>query len=414
MIVKKSSLNGKIFAPPSKSHTHRAYLLAALSDGESEIFSPLFGEDTNATLEAVEAFGAGVFKENGNVRIIGGNLHTPEKMIDCKNSGSSIRMLAGISARLNGTTSFTGDETLCRRPMNPLLNALKDLGCEVVSENGFAPFSIKGPASGTEVSIRGDVSSQFISSLLISAPLGEKSLKITLTSELTSRPYVEMTIQAMQKHGVFVEPTENGFFLEAGQKYKPVDTHVEGDYSSASFILAGAALTGEVTVTGLTLSDPQGDKVIIEILKKLGADVSVNGDSVTVKKSELKGCDINLADAPDLFPITAVLCAAAEGRSRLYGASHLAFKESNRILTTVEFLKTMGADIEATNDGCIISGGKLHGGKIITYKDHRIAMASAIAALIAESDTIIDDMACADVSYPQFVSDIRKLGGVII
>ena len=412
LTVRKSSLNGTVQAPPSKSHTHRAYLLAALSKGVSSVRSPLIGEDTNATLDAVRALGAEVTADGDTVFISGGNLHAAEEVVDCKNSGSSIRMLAGIAAGLSGKTAFTGDASLCKRPMLPLLSALEELGAAVESNEGCAPFSVTGPATGNAVSIRGDISSQFISALLLGAPLSPSGRTIHLTTPLASRPYVNMTISAMKKHGVTVEETENGFIVPAGQQYLAADGTVSGDYSSAAFILAAGALTGTVTVTGLEEHDPQGDKAVLDLLSRFGAKVSRTGDSVTVEHGELSGIEADLSDAPDLFPIMAVVGCLAKGTTRLFGAAHLAFKESNRLETTAAFLKGMGADITATGDGCIIQGGRpLQGTVIETRGDHRIAMAGAVAALTAEGETVIDDISCADVSYPAFVSDLRKLGG---
>ncbi len=414
LIVRKGSLNGTVQAPPSKSHTHRAYLLAALSAGVSRVISPLFGEDTDATLDAIRALGAEVTVKEDSVCIFGGNLHSADVVVDCRNSGSSIRMLAGIAAGLLGTTTFTGDESLCKRPMIPLLSALEELGAGVASTAGCAPFSISGPVLGDTVSIRGDISSQFISALLLGAPLSPSGRRIHLTTPLASRPYVNMTIAAMQKHGVMVEETSDGFFVPAGQTYRAVDGTVSGDYSSAAFILAAGALTGKVTVTGLEENDSQGDKAVLDILSRFGAHVSRNGASVTVERGSLSGIEIDISDAPDLFPILAVVGCAAEGTTRLFGAAHLAFKESNRLQTTAAFLSAMGADIKATEDGCVIRGGRpLHGAVIETRGDHRIAMSGAVAALIADGDTIIDDISCADVSYPAFVSDLQKLGGNI-
>ncbi len=413
LTVYPGSLNGTVHAPPSKSHTHRAYMLAALSHGISHVSSPLFGEDTNATLAAVQTLGAHVVIDGETVTITGGNLHAADGVIDCKNSGSSIRMLAGIAARLSGKTAFTGDASLCKRPMLPLLKALEDLGANVdAADGGCAPFTLTGPAAGSEVSIQGDISSQFISALLLGAPLSPDGLRLHLTTPLASRPYVNMTIAAMKKHGVVVTETEDGFVVSAGQKYTALDSTVSGDYSSAAFILAAGALTGRVTVTGLEEDDPQGDKAVLDILERFGAVVSRDGDAVTVECRELHGVDIDLENTPDLFPIIAVVGCAASGTTRLFGAAHLAFKESNRLQTTAAFLSAMGADIEATEDGCVIHGGKkLHDAEIQTLGDHRIAMAGAVAALIAEGETIIDDISCADVSYPAFVRDIHTLGG---
>ena len=414
LIVSRSQVSGCVHAPPSKSHTHRAFLLAALAKGESVVFSPLLGEDTLATLSAVKALGAYVCEEEGGITIQGGDLHAPlpkGTVINCKNSGTSLRMLAGIASRLEGPTTFTGDASLCSRPMKPLLDALSELKAGVTSENGCAPFTITGPGSGGDIHIRGDVSSQFISALLISAPLGKADTRIHLTTPLTSEPYVDMTISAMKKHGVSVETIDDGYLVRSGQVYSPVDVQVGGDYSSAAFLFAAAALTGEITVSGLDPADPQGDKVVISILETFGAGVVREGENVTIKKADLKAADIDLADAPDLFPIIAVLASQAKGTSRLYGAAHLRFKESDRIMSTVLFLRSMGADISETEDGCIVTGpSRLSGANVTTFGDHRIMMASAVAGLIAAGNTIIDDSGCCAVSYPDFVRDMQRLG----
>ena len=320
LIVSSSRISGQVSAPPSKSHTHRAFLLAALAKGESVVLSPLLGEDTLATLDAVKALGAKVCRSDDRITIMGGDLHAPlpqGTFINCKNSGTSIRMLAGIASRLDGTTGFTGDSSLCSRPMKPLLDALSELGAEVTSENGCAPFTITGPASGGEVHIRGDVSSQFISALLISAPLGKTDTNIHLTTSLTSKPYVNMTISAMKKHGVSVETTDDGYLVRSGQVFSPVDVQVGGDYSSAAFLFAAAALTGEITVSGLDPADPQGDQVVISILETFGAVVIRDGEKVTVRKADLTSADIDLANAPDLFPIIAVLAVAGKRHQQI-------------------------------------------------------------------------------------------------
>lgn len=413
LAVQRSAVRGTVAAPPSKSHTHRAFILAALADGESVVSSPLLGEDTCATLDAVAALGAAVSRRGDDVVICGGGLHAPEKVIDCKNSGTSMRILAGVAAQIAGTTSFTGDASLCSRPMKPLLDALTDLGVAVTAaDGGCAPFSVTGPATGGCVHIRGDISSQFISALLIGAPLSGRELNIHLTTPLTSRPYVEMTIAAMQKRGVSVITTEDGFIVPADQFYRPVPVTVGGDFSSAAFLFAAGALAGDVCVTNLDPADPQGDKMFIDLLERLGAAVSRGPDgTVRAGRGELRAADVNLADAPDLFPIAAVLATCCCGTTRLYGAAHLRFKESDRIRSTALFLRDMGADITETDDGCIIRGPcPLHGAKVTTFGDHRIMMAAAVAGLIADGTTVIDDPGCCAVSYPAFVADMQALG----
>lgn len=411
--VRKSEICGAVSAPSSKSLTHREYIISALADGTSVIRNPLFGDDTDTTLKCLEKLGAEVRILNNEVRITGGDLKSSGCVLDCGNSGTTIRILAGAAAKLSGRCDFIGDLSLCRRPMKPLLDALEKSGAKIISDNGCAPFSVIGPSKSSEFSVRGDVSSQFISSLLISAPLCRSKTVIALTSPLSSAPYVDMTISSMKKHGADVLKTENGFEVPEDQEYHPAVSDIFGDYSSAAFILSAGVLTGDVTVNNLSSDSVQADSAIIPILKKFGADVNVHDGSVSVKKSELQGCEINLKDCPDLFPIVCVLGALSKGTTKIFGAAHLKYKESSRIQTTAEFLKEMGADIVPAQDGCVISGKKhLIGGTIIkTYNDHRIAMAASIAALCSEKETVIDDIGCTAVSYPGFADDLRKLGG---
>jgi len=413
--VKKSNINGIIWAPPSKSHTHREFILAALSSEQSTIINPLLSDDTYATLSAIEALGASVSHDEkyNQINISGGELHSSKSPIDCKNSGTTLRILTSIAAHLKGNTYFMGDASLSRRPMRELLESLSSAGAIITSNNGKLPVTISGPLSKEDIFIPGNISSQFISGLLIAAPLSEINTTVHLQTELTSAPYVEMTINTMNKHGVFVTTTEDGFRVEKGQRYRGTKITVPGDFSSAAILLVAGALCGSVTIRGLDTSDSQGDKEILNILKKFNAVVEENGEYITVKKSNLTAADINLSKSPDLFPIVAVLAAKATGTSHLFGAKQLAFKESNRILTTEEFLKRMGCNIAATDDGCIIVGGKLHGGEITSYDDHRIAMSAVIAGLCAEGETTIDNLSCASISYPNFIQDIKLLGAAL-
>jgi 3-phosphoshikimate 1-carboxyvinyltransferase len=409
LAVERSFVHGRVSAPPSKSHTHREILLAALSPGTSRISSPLLCGDTGRTLAAITALGAAVRFDGTDVIISGGNLHPPEKVIDCGNSGTLFRFLAGIASRLSGTTCLTGDSSLRSRPVKPLLAAVADLGADVSLENGC--ISVTGPAAGGRTVLPGNISSQFVSSLLVSAPLGTKDTEIVVTGESVSKPYTGMTLAAMGARGVFAETTSGGWYVRGRQPYQACDRTVGGDYSSAAFLLVAAALCGDVAVANLGQDDLQGDKAVLSILSAFGADIERKGDTVRAKQAELRAANTDFSDVPDLFPIVAVIASQAKGTSRLAGAAHLRFKESDRIRTTTEFLKAMGADIRETEDGCIVTGpSPLHGVAVNACGDHRIAMAAAVAGLIAGGVTVLEDADCCSVSYPDFVPDMNKLG----
>ena len=410
--VSRSNAEGSVISSPSKSYTHRAMTLALLAEGESVLRRPLKGADTLATLDAVRAFG-GVVTDRGDITIDGGRLCCPDDIIDTKNSGTTIRLMAGVASLIDGTTVLTGDESIRRRPMQPLIDALKEMSvrCESSRGNGLAPLIVAGPNRGPRTSIRGDVSSQFISSLLISSAVKEVDTAIHLTTPLKSRPYVDITMEMMSRFGARCTAHTNGFTVPGGQRYRPIDYTVPGDFSSAAFPLAAGALTGEVSVENLDPNDRQGDRYFLEVLKDLGAKVGWNGNGLKCSANELSGRDIDLGDAPDLFPMVAVLCTQARGESRIFNAAHVRLKESDRIAATTAFLRDMGAEVEETADGCIIKGGaKLMGAAVNSFKDHRILMAAAVAAMVAEGDTMISDGDCYRISYPDFVSDMRSLG----
>lgn len=412
MKVSRSHTEGAVLSSPSKSYTHRAMTLALLAQGKSVLHRPLLGADTLATLEAVKAFGGRVSGDD-DLCIEGGELRGPDDIIDAKNSGTTIRLMSGIASLLPGITVLTGDESVRRRPMQPLIEALCALGvrCESTRGNGLAPLVVRGPNRGESTSIRGDVSSQFISSLLISSAVKEVDTSIHLTTPLKSRPYVDITLEMMSRFGVNAESTDDGFLVPGRQRYEPRDYTVPGDFSSAAFPLAAGALTGQVTVNNLDPNDRQGDRYFLDILASLGAEVRWSGRDLRCASGPLVATDIDLGDAPDLFPMVAVLCTQAKGVSRIYNAAHVRLKESDRIAATTEFLRNMGAEIEEKADGCVIhGGGALHGTAVDSLKDHRILMAAAVAALVAEGETIISDGDCHRISYPDFVSDMRSLG----
>lgn len=410
MTFKGGKLDGDISAPPSKSHTHRAFFLASLASGRSVIECPLLSDDTHSTLNACRSMGAEIMMGE-KITIRGGVLHAPTGTVDTGNSGTTMRIFTGLSSMFDSEVVIDGDDSLRKRPMGPLLNALSSMGVGCGSDDGKPPVRITGPNNGGKVSIRGDISSQFISSLMMTAPMLHNDTEITIIGELLSEPYVEMTFSMMRAFGADVDRNGNVFRIRGNTGYKSHDYVVPGDFSSAAFPMVAGALGGRVTVTGLNLSDIQGDREIIEIVKRAGADVSIGNDSVTVCKKDLIGIDADLGNIPDLFPIVAVLLSTAKGTSRLYGAPQLRFKESDRIESTVAMLKTLGADIEGTDDGCVIHGRpELIGGVIDNRNDHRIMMAAAVASLVCREGVEMENAECSSISYPGFIEKMGSIG----
>ena len=404
-------LKGPVVSPPSKSHTHRAIFLASLARGKSTITNCLISDDTLASVKAAESIGASVERKDDVFSVIGGDLHPPSGTVDAGNSGTTLRIFTGIASMFSERVIITGDSSLRKRPMQPLLSALTQMGVECSSDNGKPPVEIRGSNKGGKVTINGSVSSQFITSLLIVSPMLPNDSEIIIEGKTVSEPYLDVTAHIMKLFGSNVTKNGNTFRVKGKTGYSPYDYKVPADFSSAAFPLVAGALGGEVTVKGLQMDDPQGDRVIIDILKKVGASVSVEEDSVTVKKNSLLATDLDIGGCPDLFPILAVLLSTADGISKLYGAPQLKFKESDRILTTVNMLNSLGADATGTDDGCIIKGKeRLTGGTVNNDGDHRIMMAAAVASLLCDNAVVMDNAECCSVSYPEFPEHMTRLG----
>lgn len=422
-VKKTENLKGTITAPPSKAHTQRAVIAAALSEGKSVIKYPLKCNDTTATIKACSMLGAKIMWENSSLVVEGvSKLKAPEDIIYCQGSGATIRFLTSICALANGASVLTGDKSLRRRPMQPLLDALNHIGAKCFSTKGDGkpPIVVLGGGiNGGTASIAGDVSSQFISSLLFAAPKAEKETRIEVTTPLESKFYVEMTLNTLKEHGIKVEcsPNYERFIVPNNQSYAPFNHAIEGDYSSAAFLLAAASITkSEIKITNLKGRTLQGDKIIVEILKGMGVTISQDKDFIEVfgNGEELQPINIDLKDSPDLVPVCAVLACFANGETIIKGVKRLRFKESDRISSLISELGKMGAKIKAENNSIKIEGkAKLHSTNICSHKDHRIAMACTVAALKAEGKTVIQGIECVRKSYPNFIQDIKTMGGKV-
>lgn len=411
IVFRGGRAEGKVSPPPSKSHTHRAIIMSALSEGRCEVSSPLISFDTRATMDAVRAMGAVVTEREGSVTVECESIHAPDRTIDVMNSGTTMRLMTGISSLFSEKVVLTGDSSIQKRPMGPLLDSLSAAGVECSSNGGKPPVEVRGPITGSELVIDGGVSSQFVSSLIMSSPLTGRPTDVRITGHLVSKPYIDITTSMMGKFGVEVTEEGNVFHAEP-QHYRPTDYRVPADFSSSAFPLVAGGIAGRVTARGMDMSDPQGDRKIIDVLKEVGCDVEVSGDEVTCSNTgRLEGAEIDMGDIPDLFPVVAVLLSTAKGRSRLYGAPHLRFKESDRIALTENMLRTLGADIRGTEDGCVIEGvERLHGGRIEHNGDHRMMMAAAVASLVSDGPVSMENDACWNVSYPGFPEQMRSIG----
>ncbi len=417
-IIGGGSLEGAVSAPPSKSYTHRAFIISTLADGKSEISNPLLSRDTLATIRACEALGAEIEKSGGEVWRVSGSPSpkTPDDVINVDNSGTTIRIMTAVSALAPGFTVLTGDASVRQRPMGPLIKSLEDLGVKCFSTRGDnkPPIVVRGGGiRGGETRIPGHISSQFISALLIACPLAENETRIVFTSELKSEPYLEMTIEYLNLFGGSVEYNPgSGLIIPSRQTFSPTSVKIPGDFSSASFILAAAAITSsDVRVTNLDMNTAQGDKRIVDVLLEMGADLEVGENYVRVMGGgKLKGISFDCGNNPDLLPVIAVLGSFAEGKTEIFNAQHVRYKESDRISSMARELSKMGVRISEKPDGLTIFGGRVRGAHVDSHDDHRVFMALTIAALAAEGETTISGVESVDVSYPSFLNDMMSLG----
>jgi 3-phosphoshikimate 1-carboxyvinyltransferase len=419
--ISQSSVSGTAQAPPSKSYTHRAILAAGYADGAT-VRDPLVSADTRATARAVEAFGGSVDidEDSGVMEIEGfdGTPETPDDVIDCANSGTTMRIVTAAAALADGLTVLTGDDSLRSRPQGPLLLAVDQLGGRAQStrDNGQAPLVVGGPITGGTAAIPGDVSSQYITALLMAGANTTAGLDIALQTELKSAPYVDITLEVMDDFGVTARKTGRGFSVAGHQSYDAGDGYdVPGDFSSMSYLLAAGALASEdgVTVTAAYPS-AQGDSAIVDILEEMGAPVEWDRDAgeIGISKSSLEGIEVSVEDTPDLLPTIAVLGAAADGTTRITNAEHVRYKETDRVSAMAEALTKMGASVDEEEETLTVHGGdsELVGATVDGRADHRIIMSLAVAGLVAEGTTTIEGIEHVDVSFPDFFDVIEGLG----
>lgn len=421
--ISRSLVSGRVRAPPSKSYTHRAILAAGYADGAT-VHRPLVSADTRATIRAVERYGGAVNRDESSVTVTGvdGRPSVPADVIDCGNSGTTTRLITGTAALADGGTVITGDQSLRSRPQGPLLRAIEQLDgrAESTRNNGKAPLVICGPIEGGTVSIPGDVSSQYVTALLMAGAVTTEGITINLETELKSAPYVTITQELLKAFGVETERTETGFVVPGGQTYRPEggEYTVPGDFSSASYLLAAGALAadGSLVVEGLYPS-AQGDVAIVEILERMGANIDWdhNEGSLRVSRSSLSGVEVDVGDTPDLLPTIAVLGAAATGETRIVNCEHVRYKETDRVAAMASELETLGVRVTEEHDTLTVHGGDstISGARVDGYDDHRIIMALSIAGLLAEGETTVDGAEHVDVSFPNFFGVLEDIGADI-
>ena len=412
--ISKSEILGKVAAPSSKSYTIRGLICAALANGKSEILVPLASDDTIAAISVLKKVGINISKQKTSWKVEGGVFHAPTSDLFCGDSAATLRFMTAIGVIIPGVCPLTAGASLSRRPVKVLVDALNMLGVKCSSKGDFPPVRMEsGKFRGGTTSLPGNISSQYVSSLLHIAPFATEEMTINLTTPLESRPYVMMTLDMMESFGINV--AFDGYLDTFGvlpQKYKPTKYKVEGDWSSASYLIALGALAGEVTVDNLDMESLQGDRMLVRFLKDMGVPVTTGRNSIIVRQAKLKAIKADLSDCIDPLPTMTVLAATAEGTSEFTGVERARIKESDRVTAVKEGLQRMGIRVRDDANRLRVTGGKPIGTVIDSKSDHRIAMAfSSLGAVVG--DTIINQAECVAKTYPEFWEVFKNLGGKV-
>lgn len=414
--VKPGRIAGSVNVPSSKSLGHRAVICAGLARGRSLIKGLSPSKDVEATISGLRQLGICCEFSGSDLVIENNDLPAEGALIDCKESGSTLRFLIPVALALAGEAVFTGSGRLGERPLDVYRELFSSMGIAWHQEHGGLPLRVKGCLKSGEYEVDGSISSQFITGLLFALPLLKDGSVLRIKNTLESRPYVDLTMDTLKDFGInIINHSYKEFIIPGGQSYTQRNYNVEGDYSQAAFFLAGGALSGSVSLNGLKKPSLQGDRVIIDLLSRMGAELTWNDNILHVSQASLTGTTIDASQCPDLVPILAVTGALSQGTTVIENAGRLRLKESDRLSAMAGELKRLGADIKKLNDGLIIHGKpRLSGGSVSSWNDHRVAMSLGVAALRCSSPVTINNAECVDKSYPLFWEDLKRIGGDVV
>lgn len=405
-------LSGEVGSISSKSDAHRILICSAFCKKETTIRIGQISKDIETTISCLEKMGAKIIKISSDVfKLMPIKFVNQDIKINVKESGATLRFLLPLIAALSINVEIECEGRLSVRPIEQLLFLLEKHGANYSSRR--LPLRAGGKIGGGRYVVDGDISSQFISGILLASPLINENVEVVTTNKCESFGYINMTINTMKKFGISVLKKDSCHFVVKNQNYvSPMRIVVEGDWSNSAFWLCAGAIGGNIQVSNLNINSFQPDKQIVSILEQIGAHVTIDKDKFTVKKENLNGVEVDVSNIPDLVPILAVVASVSNGKTRLYNARRLRFKESDRLQSTAAMLKNLGANIIETEDSLeIIGKSRLKGGIVSSFNDHRIVMAAAIASCVCESEVIINDFEAVAKSYPTFFEDYKSLGG---
>lgn len=410
--VSFNNISGVVIPPSSKSYAQRAIALALLAEGRTTLRNIEFCKDTRSALSCIEALGARVTIIDESTIAIDGGLNPQLNTLKVGESGLATRLFTPIASLCNRPICIQGEGTLLHRPMDMMIEPLRQLGVKVRDGGGFLPIEVCGPISGGDLRVDGSISSQFITGLLLALPMAQEDTTLHVINPV-SIPYIDMTIDTARRFGVEIMHNEGDyteFFIEGRQHYTPTDLAIEGDWSGAATMLVAGAIAGEVTVKNISTLSKQADTAICHALERAGAGIVIEQDSVTASKRDLRAFEFDATNAPDLFPALASLAAAAEGESIIIGTDRLRHKESDRAETIRREYEKMGIEVDISEPNTMkIRGGEIQPAEVFSHDDHRIAMSLAISALRCNGEVTIQNAECVEKSYPTFFEDLNSI-----
>lgn len=411
--IESSKLQGLLALPTSKSLAHRAIICASLSKGVSVIGDVSMSKDIEATIGCMRALGAHIVVKGSTVTIEGLSSFSKEAEMNCEESGSTLRFMVPLACVKGTKTHFTGKGQLGKRPLDIYYDIFDRKGISYSYKKDVLDLHVEGTLTPGTFHMRGDVSSQFITGLLFALPLLEGESHIVITTKLESKAYIDLTLQMLEHFGItIINENYERFIIPPHQQYHAAIYNVEADFSQSAFFLVADAIGHDITLTNMNLSSRQGDRDIIPILERMGAKLIKTDEGYKMEAEELKATTIDASQVPDIIPALGVACAFAKGTSHIINAQRLRIKECDRLEATRIMLETCGVQVKETEDSLTIVGqDSLHGGKLTSFNDHRMAMSEAILATRLTSPLEIDDALCVRKSYPHFFEDYKKLGG---
>lgn len=408
--------NSKIFTPSSKSYIHRYLLSALLAEGESVIENVTFSNDIRATLSCIEALGAHVEVSDDlkTIKVMGGVKEAGKVSLYCNESASTLRFIIPVATLFSDDIEYRGAESLFKRPLDPYFKLFEENSMEYGFKKGEY-LNLRGGFNSNEYSIDGSVSSQFVTGMLFTLPLMSFDSVIRIEGILQSKPYVDITLEVLANSGIeIINNNYQTFEIKGNQHYKSGNYFAQGDYSQVAFFLTAGCFIGDMECGNMEPESLQGDRVIVDILKQMGADITTADKGFYVRKSSLKAIGtIDASDFPDIVPILSLACALAEGTTVIKGIERLRIKECDRVLATIDVLYRLGADICEKDNAIVITGKEsLTGGEVTSFNDHRMAMTAAVASLVCENEVTIKDPMSINKSYPEFYNDLLSTGAV--